>query len=142
MLIRIVHKSLVNCQLLIMNMNVTKAHSTRPAYWVEATVDDDPEGSLAATNGDGKVTHAWSVTPDMMESCHGEVTSPPQSDAKTTESGKELVTTILSTFEAHVSISPDTVDGVCPIRLTETVFKLDLQVEKYDDVRFTALIIN
>ena len=87
MLAYLVCKSLVSCQLLIMNMNVTKAHSTRPAYWVEAAVDDDPEGSLAATNGDGKVTHTWSVTPDMMESCHGEVTSPPKSDAKTTESG-------------------------------------------------------
>ena len=84
MLARIVHKSLVSCQLLIVNMNVTKAHSTCPTYWVEAAVDDDPKGSLAATNGDGKVTHTWSVTPDMVESCHGEVTSPPQSDAKTT----------------------------------------------------------
>ena len=109
--------------LLFHNNNVTKAPPTGITGRSNATVENASVQLLEEANADGPVTHAWSVTPDVIEGDHGEVAAPGQSDTDTTEICQDRVAAVFSTLKALVRVAPHTVSGSNCFRFSENIFE-------------------
>ena len=110
-------------RLLFQNNNVTKAPPTGFTGRSNTTVENASVQLLEESNTDGPVTHAWSVTPDVIEGGHGKIAAPEQSDTHATEICQDRVAAAFSTLEALVRVTPHTVSGSNCFRFSDDILK-------------------
>ncbi|KAL3852816.1 hypothetical protein ACJMK2_016431 [Sinanodonta woodiana] len=114
-------------------MDPTEKHAASFANWRYTTVDDGSEAFLEEAARNGKLSHAWCQTPNVLERGASEFTSPSKSNADATY------------VETCIAVTPYAVYATYSLWFTEDIFKIDLQNQTgifCNSVKFLYIVVH